>query len=158
MCALKIETSNELALQAASLRRKKMTVAAIARFMVTSERQVNRHLRRAEHLYRQLAKTPDSEKHLGETLTVFLEMEREALSKFAFMNPAHPVAVAYLNAARDARKEIKKLLQEAGMIVKVPQQVYVTGLNLENDKVLDATLDLVKLDREERKNNPEDPK
>jgi len=132
-------------LQAAFLRRKKMTIADIARYMGTSERQVYRFLRRAEHLYRQLAKTPDFEKHLGETLTVFEEMEREALAKFASISPSSPVAVAYLNAARDARKEIKRLLQESGLMTKVAEEVKITGIPLEREEVRNAAYDLLKM-------------
>ena len=43
---------NEKALLAASLRRKKMTVPDIARYLATSERQVFRYLKRAQELYR----------------------------------------------------------------------------------------------------------
>jgi predicted transcriptional regulator len=146
---------NEKALLAASLRRKKMTVPDIARYLSTSERQVFRYLNRAQQLYRLLAKTPDAEKHLGETLTVFYEMEREALAKFASVNPGSSVAVAYLNAARDARKEIKKLLQEAGLMKKVADEVKITGLPLGNDKVRDAAYALLELAEQEGEKNVE---
>jgi hypothetical protein len=141
-------------LLAASLRRKKMSVPDIARYLSTSQRQVFRYLNRAQELYRWLAKTPDAEKHLGETLTVFYEMEREALAKFASVNPGSAVAVAYLNAARDARKEIKKLLQEAGLMKKVAEEVKITGLDLENDKVRDAAYALLELAEQEGDKNP----
>jgi len=144
---------NEKALLAASLRRKKMTVPDIARYLRTSERQVFRYLNRAQELYRLLAKTPDAERHLGETLTVFYEMEREALEKFASVNPSSSVAVAYLNAARDARKEIKKLLQEAGLMKKVADEVKITGLPLGNDKVRDAAYALLELAEQEGEKN-----
>jgi hypothetical protein len=146
---------NEKALLAASLRRKKMTVPDIARYLSTSERQVFRYFNRAQDLYRLLAKTPDAQMHLGETLTVFYEMEREALSKFASVNPGSPVAVAYLNAAREARKEIKKLLQEAGLLKRVAEEVKITGLPLENDQVRDAAYALLELAEQEGEKNTE---
>jgi predicted transcriptional regulator len=146
---------NERALLAASLRRKKMTVPDIARYLCTSERQVFRYLNRAHHLYRLLAKASDGEKHLGETLTVFYENEQEALAKFAAVNPGSNVAVAYLNAARDARKEIKKLLQESGLIKKVAEKLEVTGLPLQHDPVRDAFYAVLELAEEFKKKQAE---
>ncbi|TSA08290.1 MAG: hypothetical protein D4R73_08875, partial [Deltaproteobacteria bacterium] len=54
-----------------------------------------------------LADASDSKTRIGENLAAFEENERVALEKFAKANPNSTVAVAYLNAARDARKEIK---------------------------------------------------
>lgn len=127
---------NEEALLAASLRRKKMPIPEIARYLGVSVRKVFYLLNRAQELYRLLAKTSDAEKYLGERLQVFIEMEQEALSKFALMDPKSSVALGYLNAARDAAKEIKKLQQESGMITKVPEQIDLNqGINFEDDEV-----------------------
>ena len=146
---------NDRAILATSLRRKKMSVADIARYLGVSERQVYHYLNRAQELYRLLAKSRDSEKYLGERLQVFAEMEQEALAKFSLMDPKSPVALGYLNAARDASKEIKKLLQEAGLIERVPKQIQVSGLPLVIAKVRAATYDLLELAREESQKNAE---
>jgi len=140
---------NEKALLVASLRRKRIPFADIARYLSTSERQVFRYLKRAQQLYRLLVATPDSSRFLGERLTVFMEMESEALSKFELMDPKTNVALGYLNAARDAAKEIKKLLQEAGMITKVPEQLDITpGINFEDPEVRAAYYHYRKLAQE----------
>jgi DNA-binding CsgD family transcriptional regulator len=146
---------NDRAILVASLRRKKMSVANIALYLHVSERQVYHYLNRAQELYRILAKTRDSEKYLGERLQVFTEMEQEALAKFSLMDPKSSVALGYLNAARDASKEIKKLLLEAGLIQKMPEQIKGSGLPLGNDKVRAAAYDLLKLAREESKKKAE---
>jgi hypothetical protein len=139
---------NERALMAASLRRKKMAIADIARYLSTPERQVYRYLKRAEELYRLLANDTDPEKYLGERLTVFLEMESEALAKFATLDPKSSVALGYLNAARDAAKQIKVLLQESGMMTKVAERLKVTGIPseaLENDEIRADIYSLLKI-------------
>jgi predicted transcriptional regulator len=149
----KREVVNDRALLAASLRRKKMTIADIARYLRVSERQVFYYLNRAQELYRLLVKTPDAEKYLGERLQVFIEMEQEALSKYALLDPKSTIALGYLNAARDASKEIKKLLQEAGMITKVPEQLDVTpGFNFANEKVRAAYYQFLKIAKAEGEN------
>lgn len=146
---------NDRAILVASLRRKKMSVADIARYLHVSERQVYHYLNRAQELYRLLAKTRDSEKYLGERLQVFTEMEQEALAKFSLMDPKSSVALGYLNVARDASKEVKKLLLEAGLIEKMPKQIKVSGLPLHIDKVRAAAYDLLKLAREESQKDKE---
>lgn len=149
---------NEQALLAASLRRQKMTIIQIALYLSVPERKVYRLLVRAGDLYKLLATESDSERNIGETLTVFEEMEREALRKFAKAPANSTIAVAYLNAARDARKEIKKLLQEAGLMKKVPDQVNVgliTPEDLKDDEVRADSLALVKKVRERKEKSPE---
>jgi hypothetical protein len=61
--------------------------------------------------------------HLGETLTVFLEMEGEALKNLVAVDASNPVAVGWMKATLDARKEIKKLLQECGVVFKIPESI-----------------------------------
>jgi len=149
---------NEQALLAASLRRQKMTISQIALYLGVPERKVFRLLIRAGNLYKLLAAASDSERNIGETLTVFEEMEREALQKFAKAPPNSTIAVAYLNAARDARKEIKKLLQEAGLMKRVPDQVnvgFVTKEDLKDDEIRADSLALVKKVRERQEKSPE---
>jgi hypothetical protein len=149
---------NERALLTASLRRRKMAIADIARYLGTSERQVYRYLKRAEQLYRLLANNPDSEKLLGERLTVFLEMESEALAKFSTMDPKSSVALGYLNAARDASKQIKALLQESGMMVRVPDQMNITGIPpsvLKDDRIRADLYDLLGKIEKFLEKNPE---
>ena len=67
-----------------------------------------------------------------------------ALEKFAKANPNSNVAVAYLNAARDARKEIKRLLQEAGLMTKVPEELNITNIPMEKAEARAATREYIK--------------
>lgn len=146
---------NEEAMRAVSLRRRNMTVAKIAIYLNTSERRVYLLLARARQLFRLLAKASDSDTHIGETLSVLMEMERIALEKFSLVNPNSSVAVAYLNAARDARKEIKRLLQEAGLMTKVAEEVKITGVPLGNEEIRNDVYDLLKKINEISENNHE---
>ena len=146
---------NEEAMRAVSLRRRNMTVAKIAIYLSTSERRVYLLLARAKQLFRLLAKASDSDTHIGETLSVLMEMERIALEKFSLVNPNSSVAVAYLNAARDARKEIKRLLQEAGLMTKVAEEVKITGVPLGNEEIRNDVYDLLKKINEISENNHE---
>ncbi|MCG2772004.1 MAG: hypothetical protein L6277_07950, partial [Desulfobacterales bacterium] len=67
------------------------------------------------------------------------------LENFAKVNPSSNIAVAYLNAARDARKEIKRLHQEAGLMIKVAEEVKITGIPMEIPVVRQAIYGVLKL-------------
>jgi hypothetical protein len=92
---------------------------------------------------------------IGENLAAFEEMERVALEKFAKANPNSTIAVAYLNAARDARKEIKRLLQESGLMIKVAEELNITGIPMENPVVRKAIYGVLKLINETSEKNDE---
>ena len=119
----KREETDERAMLASSLVRQDMTREEIARYLGITDRQVRRLLARARQFYKFLADNIDGKLHLGETLTTFLEMERKAWHNLAGLKPENPVAVGWAKLALDARKEIKKLLQECGAVFKMPETV-----------------------------------
>jgi len=141
----KRDEHNEKAMLAMSLRRQGMTIAQIARYFNETERNVYKLLARARKLWRLLVDASDSKTRIGENLNAFEEMERAALEKFVkCKNHESTVAVAYLNAARDARREIKRLQQEAGLMVKVAEEIKITGLPLEQPEARLAALEFLK--------------
>jgi hypothetical protein len=152
----KVDEANEKAMLAMSLRRQNMTVSKIALYLNTNERHVYSLLARARKLWSLIADAGDSKTRIGETLTAFEEMERLALEKFAKANPNSNVAVAYLNAARDARKEIKRLQQEAGLMTKVAEEFKITGLPIERPEVMSLALELIKVSQTPAEKNDGD--
>lgn len=54
----------------------------------------------------------DQERFLGDTLLFFLRLEQEALKNLEAVAPDTPVAVKWLEAALDMRRDIKELLQD----------------------------------------------
>ena len=151
----KREEANEKAMLAMSLRRQNMTVAKIALYLNTNERHVYSLLARARKLWCFLADASDSKTRIGNNLAAFEEIERVALEKFAKVNPSSNVAVAYLNAARDARKEIKRLQQEAGLMIKVAEELKISGIPMENAVVRHALYGVLKLINETSGKNDE---
>jgi len=99
------------ALQADSLRKKGMTKVEIASHLAINERQVGRLLARSGRYYRDLVRNFDQERFLGDTLVCFLRLEQEALKNLEAVAADNPVAVEWLKAALDIRREIKELLQ-----------------------------------------------
>ena len=136
---------NEMAMLAMSLRRQNMTQAKIALYLGCQERYVRILLARARKLWSLLADASDSKNLIGENLAAFEENERVALENFAKVNPSSNIAVAYLNAARDARKEIKRLHQEAGLMIKVAEEVKITGIPMEIPVVRQAIYGVLRL-------------
>jgi predicted transcriptional regulator len=130
----KREETDEKAMLAASLARQKMTREEIALYLGVGDRQVRRLLARSRQFYKFLARNIDAEMHLGETLMVFLEMEGRALKNLAEVKADSPVAVGWARAALDARKEIIKLLQECGAVLKVPETIEV-GLPFDDPEI-----------------------
>ena len=98
----------------------------------------------------------DSKTRIGENLAAFEEMERMALEKFAKANPNSTVAVAYLNTALGARKEIKRLQQESGLMIKVAEEVKITNIPMQIPAVRQALYGVIKLINEASEKNDGD--
>jgi hypothetical protein len=136
---------NEKAMLAMSLRRRNRTISQIALYLDCKKRYVYTLLARAEKLWSLLADSSDSKTRIGENLAAFEEMERMALEKFARTNPNSTVAVGFLNAALGARKEIKRLLQESGLMIKVAEEVKITNIPMHVPAVRQALYGVIKL-------------
>jgi len=149
----KVDEANEKAMLAMSLRRQNMTVAQIALYLNTNERHAYSLLARARKLWSLLADASDSKTRIGENLAAFEENERVALEKFAKVNPSSNLAVAYLNAARDARKEIKRLQQEAGLMIKVAEELKISGIPMDIPVIRQAIYGVLKLINETSEKN-----
>ena len=134
----------EKALKAMKFRRQGWTILKIALYLDITESYAYKLLTRARKLWSLLADAGDSKTRIGENLAAFEEMERMALEKFAKANPNSTVAVAYLKAARDARKEIKRLYQEAGLMTKVPVEVNITNIPMEKAEARALTREYLK--------------
>lgn len=117
------EEIDDKAMTAYSLTRQGMKKTEIAIYMGISHRYVFLLLNRAKALFRWMADNIDGKLHLAETLDAFIKAEEVALANAAACDPGSSVAVQWANAARDARKEIKKLLQECGAVFKMPESV-----------------------------------
>ena len=139
-----LQEVNEKAMLAMSLRRQNMTQANIAVYLGCQERYVRTLLARARKLWGLLADASDSKTRIGENLAAFEENERVALENFAKVNPSSNVAVAYLNAARDAREKIKRLQQESGLMAKVPEEINITGIPMKEPAARALTRDYLK--------------
>ena len=146
---------NEKAMLAMSLRRRNRTISQIALYLDCKKRYVYTLLARAENLWSLLVDANDSKTRIGENLAAFEENERVALEKFAKVNPSSNVAVAYLNAARDARKEIKRLQQEAGLMIKVAEELKISGIPMDIPVVRQAIYGVLKLINETSEKNDE---
>jgi len=119
----KKEETDDKAMLAYLLTRQGMKKVEIALYMGISREYVHRLLNRAKALFRWMADNIDGKLHLAQTLDAFVKQEETALANAAACEPGSGVAVAWMNAARDARKEIKKLLQECGAVFKMPEAV-----------------------------------
>ena len=143
----------EKALKAMKFRRQGWTILKIALYLDITGSYVYKLLARAEKLWSLLADSSDSKTRIGENLAAFEEMERMALEKFAKANPNSTVAVAYLNTALGARKEIKRLHQESGLMIKVAEEVKITNIPMHVPAVRQALYGVIKLINETSEKN-----
>ncbi len=102
---------DQVALNADLLSKQGMTKAEIAAHLGINVRRVGRLLARASQYYRDLVTNFDQDRFLGESLVMLLWMEREALKNLEAIDAGNPVAVEWIKAAIDIRREIKELLQ-----------------------------------------------
>jgi hypothetical protein len=84
---------------------------------------VSRLFKRAKDMLRWQADNIDGKYHLGATLKAFMKQEEISLAKMEGLDPNSSVAVGWAKNAQEARKEIKKLLQESGVVFKMPELV-----------------------------------
>lgn len=144
---------NEKAMLAMLLRRRNRTIAQIALYPDCQKRYVYTLLARAENLWSLLVDANDSKTRIGENLAAFEEIERMALERFAKANPNSTVAVGFLNAALAARKEIKRLQQESGLMIKVAEEVKITNIPMQIPAVRQALYGVIKLINETSEKN-----
>jgi len=110
-------------MQSYYLSRQGMKKVEIALYLGISRSQVHRRLNRAKSIFRWMADNIDGKAHLGETLDAFVKQEEVALANAAACDPTSNTAIGWARVAQEARKEIKKLLQECGAVFKMPEQV-----------------------------------
>jgi len=144
---------NKKAMLAMSLRRRNRTISQIALYLDCQKRYVYTLLARAENLWSLLVDANDSKTRIGENLAAFEEIERMALEKFAKANPNSTVAVGFLNAALAARKEIKRLHQESGLMIKIAEEVKITNIPMDIPAVRQALYGVIKLINETSEKN-----
>src|SRR3989339_502451 len=144
---------NKKAMLAMSLRRRNRTISQIALYLDCQKRYVYTLLARAENLWSLLVDANDSKTRIGENLAAFEEIERIALEKFAKANPNSTVAVGFLNAALAARKEIKRLHQESGLMIKIAEEVKITNIPMDIPAVRQALYGVIKLINETSEKN-----
>jgi len=144
---------NEKAMLAMSLRRRNRTISQIALYLDCQKRYVYTLLARAENLWSLLVDANDSKTRIGENLAAFEEIERMALERFAKANPNSTVAVGFLNAALAARKEIKRLHQESGLMIKIAEEVKITNIPMDIPAVRQALYGVIKLINETSEKN-----
>ena len=144
---------NEKAMLAMSLRRRNRTISQIALYLDCKKRYVYTLLARAENLWSLLVDANDSKTRIGENLAALEEIERMALEKFAKANPNSTVAVGFLNAALAARKEIKRLHQESGLMIKIAEEVKITNIPMHVPAVRQALYGVIKLINESSEKN-----
>lgn len=144
---------NEKAMLAMSLRRRNRTISQIALYLDCQKRYVYTLLARADNLWSLLVDANDSKTRIGENLAAFEEIERMALERFAKANPNSTVAVGFLNAALGARKEIKRLHQESGLMIKIAEEVKITNIPMDIPAVRQALYGVIKLINETNEKN-----
>ena len=151
----KLDEVNEKAMLVMSLRRQNWTIPKIALYLNCHKRYVPTLLARARKLCSLFADASDSKTLIGETLAGLEELLRIALENLAKVDPGSNAAVGLLNAARATLVEIKRLYQEAGLMVKIPEEIKITNIPMEIPVVRQAIYGVLKLINETSRKNDE---
>jgi len=119
----KREETDAKAMEVYHLSCQGLTQAEIGLYLGHHPVYVCRLLKRAKTMMRFLADNIDGKFHLGATLKRFLKIEETALANMEGLDPSNPAATSWAKILLEARKEIKKLLQECGAVFKMPESV-----------------------------------
>jgi hypothetical protein len=126
----------------------------ISEYIGKCERQIYRDLADVKVLNRALIMEVDHCDILGRELRFLQELRRKAMRDYMLCREGDNAKVGYLRTALTAHEKLVKMLQDAGLIKKVPERVAVeTAIPFEDPDVRKAYLDFLKLARERGEKN-----
>jgi hypothetical protein len=124
-----------------------LKVSEIAAIYGISERMVRQDKEDGKAFDRALSKTVDQAEFLGREMRMEWRAYRLATNPF--------VKVACMRNLIALKEKYIKFLQGAGLLDKVPEQLKITGLPLEDDKIREAAYALLEMVQEKIEKNTE---
>jgi hypothetical protein len=117
-----IEERRKLVLK---MKMRGMTLKDMARLLGVQETVVQFDLRKMKHEMTSKLSKIQKDYALGESVSVFEEIERAAWEQYNIAKDATPMKAKFLETVKEARKEQIKLLSDIGLIQKQTQKVDV---------------------------------
>ena len=131
-----------------------MKVTEIATYFVISERSVFRDLADAKILNRALILEVNQDDILGREFRFLMELRRKAMRDYLLCREGDNAKVGYLRTALMAHEKLLKMLQDAGLLTKVPERFSLeSNIPFEDPEVRQAYLNFLKLAREKGEKN-----
>jgi hypothetical protein len=131
-----------------------LKVSEIAAIYGISERMVRQDKEDGKAFDRALSKTVDQAELLGREIRSFEQAMR--MEWRAYRLATNPfVKVACMRNLIALKEKYIKFLQGAGLLDKVPEQLKITGLPLEDDKIREAAYALLEMVQEKIEKNTE---
>jgi len=131
-----------------------MKVREIATYFVISERSVFRDLADVKTLNRALIAEVDPDDILGREYSFLIQLRRKAMRDYLLCREGDNAKVGYLRTALAVHEKLMKLLQDSGLIAKMPERFSLEAdVPFEDPEVRQAYLAFLKLARERGEKN-----
>ena len=131
-----------------------MKVKEIATYFGITARSVFRDMADVKALNRALIVEVNQDDIMGRDFRFLQELRRKAMRDYMLCREGDNAKVGYLRTALTAHEKLVKMLQDVGLIKKVPERVAVeTEIPFEDPDVRKAYLDFLKLARQRGEKN-----
>lgn len=134
----------ERALMAMEMLEGGMKTSEISQVLGISQRMVQKDLRAAKCLHREMVEELDQGELLGGEISFWLQLARTALRDYS-LSQVENAKIGFLRVATEARAKLNKLLQDSGLMVKVPDRLMIEeGLDFTDPEIRAEYLALLK--------------
>jgi hypothetical protein len=131
-----------------------MKVKEIAAYFVITERSVFRDLAAVKVLNRALIIEVDPDDVLGREYRFLIQLRRKAMRDYLLCRDGDNAKVGYLRTTLAVHEKLMKLLQDSGLIAKMPERFSLEAdIPFEDPEVRKAYLAFLKLARERGEKN-----
>jgi hypothetical protein len=131
-----------------------MKIFEIAQYIGKSQRSVYRDLADVKELNKAMIMEVSQDDILGREIRFLEELRRKAMRDYMLCREGDNAKVGYLRTALTAHEKLVKMLQDVGLIKKVPERVAMeTSIPFEDPDVRKAYLDFLKLARQRGEKN-----
>lgn len=134
----------ERALMAMEMFEGGMKTSEISEVLGISQRMVQKDLQAAKKLHREMVEGLDQGEILGGEISFWLQMCRTAMRDYS-LSQIENAKIGFLRVATEARAKLNKLLQDSGLMVKVPERLMIEeGLDFGDPEIRAEYLALLK--------------
>jgi len=127
-------------------------LSEIASYFSVSTKTVSRDLRDAKVINRLAVQDFDQDNFLGESISFWRQIRSKSMRDSELCREEN-AKIGHRRNAMTAQEKMEKALQERGLLTKVPEELKITGIPMENPAIRQALYGVFKLINETSEKN-----